>query len=120
MRLGLIANVREVARVPSNGYTTATIPALNQLADIFVVDELAMVGGSNAFFHLAEKPRFMLHESLDCLLHQATRVATAVGGKPRKLGLQLRGKIHFHAPSLRVKAASVKPVAARSGFDFRP
>jgi hypothetical protein len=74
-----------------------------------MIDEFATVGGSNTFLHLAEKPLIMVHQALDCLLHQGTRVATAVGGKPPKLGLQLRCKIYFHAPSVRAKAARVKP-----------
>ena len=44
-----------------SGYASAGIPAVNQLADVFVFDELAPVGGLQALPHFPKKPLIIIH-----------------------------------------------------------
>jgi hypothetical protein len=98
MVLGVIANICEVADGwfgPSDAQS-APIPAVNQLTHDLMVNELASVGGSQTLPQLPEKPLIMIHEALNSLLHQGTHIASTLGGKPGKPGLQLWAEIHFH------------------------
>lgn len=85
MILGVIANICQVARrALSIGCASASIPAVNQLADVPMVNEFATVGGTQSFPHFVQKPLVVVHEAFYSLLHQGVRIATALGGKPSK------------------------------------
>lgn len=42
-------------------------PADDLLADIVVIDEVATIGGSDAFFDFADKPDIVIHKALNRL-----------------------------------------------------
>jgi hypothetical protein len=67
-------------RVPSIGYTSAGISAVNPLANVIVVDEVATVGGGYAFIYFSEKPLVVVHEPLYGFLYEYLDVAATVGG----------------------------------------
>jgi hypothetical protein len=59
---------------------SARIPAVNQLPDVFMVDQFATVGGRQSLFYFAEKPLVVIDELLDCLLHECLRIPTPLIG----------------------------------------
>lgn len=109
MGFSVIANaVRSRAAVPSIEYPSASIPAVNQPANVPAVNELATVGGIHTHPHLPEKPLFVVHEALYSLVHKGVRIGTAVGGKPGKPSLQVRIKTDFHVSTVTVEMPCVK------------
>src|ERR1700686_3073415 len=95
-------------RVPSIGYASAGIPAVNQLADVLMFDEFAPIGSGQAFLHFAQKPFIVIHKALYGLLRKRLRVAAMLSSKAAELSLQFGGKVQFHcAFRVEVMPASV-------------
>jgi hypothetical protein len=46
------------------------MPAVNQLPDLFLVNQFAPVCGSQSFLYLSEKPFVIIDEPLDRFLHE--------------------------------------------------
>jgi phosphoenolpyruvate carboxylase len=81
---------------PSTGRALARIPAVNQIPDVFVVNQFSPVGGSQPTVNFAEKPLLVVDEFLDRLLHKHLRILSPFRGKTRQFGLQIGPDVHFH------------------------
>ena len=89
MLFGVIANACEVVSrwlCPANPHLAGK-PAVNQLADLLMVNHLASVGGGQPRLHLTHKPLVVVNEPLYRLLGKRLRVAASLGGDAGKFGL---------------------------------
>jgi hypothetical protein len=75
---------------------SARVPAIDHLPNVFMVNQLAPVGGCQSLFDFAEKPLIIVNELFNCLPHQGLRISAPLRGKASQLGLQIRTNIHFH------------------------
>lgn len=89
MFVNVIADPSKIAdrQNVSIGRASTGIPAVDQLADVFVFDELASVSFSQTFFHLAEEPFVVFHKALYRFLHHCLRGAALLSGKTTQLSL---------------------------------
>jgi hypothetical protein len=80
----VVASLCEVMRsgVPSSECASAGIPAIDEPADFFMINELTSVGGRQTLFNFPDKPFVVLDESFYGLLNEGFRVATLFGREP--------------------------------------
>jgi hypothetical protein len=102
MPVDIVADSGEVAngRVCPANAASAGIPALDELADIFVFDELAPVRSGQALFNLLEKPFVVIHKSPYRLIHQFFGVAALAGGDLAQFGHDIGREVNLHVESL--------------------
>jgi hypothetical protein len=86
-----IANLGEVA---GRGFSPANqhlgrIPAVNQLLNFAVVDELASFSSGDSFFDLVDKPLVITHEFFHRFRNEPLSVKAAFRGKAREFRFQL-------------------------------
>ena len=92
MFLGVVANSCEVIHrwlCPANPHLAGK-PAVNQFADLLVIDQFAMVGGGQPNLHLTHEPFVMLNKALDRLLGKRLRITPSLGSDPVEFGLCFR------------------------------
>jgi hypothetical protein len=60
---------------------------MNQLSDVFVLDQLTPLGRRQSLLYFPKKPLVVVHEPLDRFLHQRLCVAASLGGQAAEFGL---------------------------------
>jgi len=77
-------------------------------------EHFATIHLRQTFFNLADEPRVVIRQTLNCLMDQRFSVAPLLRGDAIQLGLQFRRKIYFHAVSVSALLSSVKAAASMS------
>jgi hypothetical protein len=85
---------------PSNGRASTGIPAIDQFADVLVLNEFAPIGRGKTLFHFREKPLVVTEHSLHGLDNESFPLASLLGSDTRQLFFQFWTQAHFHAASL--------------------
>jgi hypothetical protein len=77
-----------------------------------MLDELAPVGGGNAFAHSMDEVGPALECMTDGISYKLLRCFAAIGGRQLLLSLNLRREFHFHAPKRKGLPRSVSTYPA--------
>ncbi len=82
--------------------------AFHACGNFFMLQHFTTIDLCQAFFHLADEPFVVTHQSLDGFMHERFTVASLLRSNTVKLSLQLRRKIYFHAVSVSAQPTPVK------------